>query len=106
MRARMRRVAATACASAAAMGVAAQEAAAQGGGGRVERLGDNTADLFSEILGPIVIILVAVVGLYAFMKREVGIAVSAAAIALFLGLFIFAPESAESLIKGFWQKIA
>jgi hypothetical protein len=90
----------------AALGALAQQAAAQSGGGRVERLGDKTADLFSDILGPIVIVLVAVVGLYAFMKREIGIAVTAAAIAIFLGLFIFAPDTAESLIKGFWQKIA
>jgi hypothetical protein len=90
-----------------ALGVWAAEAAAQGrGGGRVERLGENTADLLAEILGPVLIILVAVAGLYAFIKREIGIAVTAAAIAVFLGLFVFAPETAESLIKGFWQQIA
>lgn len=90
-----------------ALGLWAAEALAQGrGGGRVERLGENTADLFAEILGPVIIILVAVAGLYAFMKREIGIAVTAAAIAMFLGLFVFAPETAESLIKGFWQRIA
>lgn len=106
MRRRTRSVVMAAAAPLAVLAAFAQQAAAQSGGGRVERLGDKTADLFSDILGPIVIVLVAVVGLYAFMKREIGIAVTAAAIALFLGLFIFAPESAESLIKGFWQKIA
>jgi hypothetical protein len=90
----------------AALGALAQQAAAQSGGGKVERLGDKTADLFSDILGPVIIVLVALVGLVAFLKREIGVAVTAAAIALFLGLFVFAPESAESLIKGFWQKIA
>ncbi len=106
MRARFKRLAAVGCATATTFVVGAQDAVAQRGGGRVERLGENTADLLSEILGPIVIVLVAVVGLVAFMKREIGIAVSAAAIALFLGLFIFAPETAESLIKGFWQRIS
>lgn len=77
-----------------------------GGGGRVEQLGERTADLFSEILGPVIIVLVAVVGLVAYAKREVGIAVTAAAIAIFLGLFVFAPETAESLIRGFWERIA
>ena len=90
-----------------ALGLWAAEAQAQGrGGGRVDRLGEKTADLFAEILGPVIIVLVAVAGLYAFMKREIGIAVTAAAIAIFLGLFVFAPETAESLIKGFWQRIA
>lgn len=91
----------------AALGLWVAEAEAQRrGGGRVDRLGEKTADLFAEILGPVIIVLVAVVGLYAFMKREIGIAVTAAAIAIFLGLFVFAPETAESLIKGFWQRIA
>lgn len=74
--------------------------------GRVERLGENAADLFSDVLGPLIIVLVAATGVYAFVKREIGIAVTAAAIAVFLGLFVFAPESAESLIKGFWEQIA
>ncbi|GIK77728.1 MAG: hypothetical protein BroJett022_14180 [Actinomycetes bacterium] len=89
------------------LGVWVAEAQAQGrGGGRVERLGEKTADLFAGILGPVIIVLVAIAGLYAFMKREIGVAVTAAAIAVFLGLFVFAPETAESLIKGFWQRIA
>jgi hypothetical protein len=86
--------------------VGLEQASAQEGGGKVERLGDKTADLLSDILGPIIIVMVAVVGLYAFMKREMGIAITAAAIALFLGLFVFAPETAERLIQGFWKKIA
>lgn len=86
--------------------VGVEEASAQKSGGNVDRLGDNAADLFSDILGPIIIVMVAAVGLYAFMKREIGIAMTAAATALFLGLFVFAPETAQRLIEGFWKKVA
>lgn len=78
---------------------------AQQSGGRVSRLGERTADLLSDVLGPIVIVMVAVAGLYAFIRREIAVAVSAAMIALFLGLFVFAPQTAQSLIEGFWRQI-
>lgn len=80
--------------------------AAGGGRGNVSQLGNHTAQLLQEILGPIIIVMVACVGLVAFMRREIGLAVTAAAIALFLGLFVFAPHTAQSLIEGFWKRVA
>lgn len=81
---------------------AAQDGA---GGGDVQRLGDRTADLLQDILGPLLIVLVAAGGVVAFIKRDVGIAVTLAAVALFLGLFVFAPKEAQGLIEDFWRQI-
>lgn len=87
--------------------LAAAPAAAQdgAGGGDVQRLGDRTADLLQDILGPLIVVLVAAGGVVAFIKRDVGIAVTLAAVALFLGLFVFAPKEAQGLIEDFWRQI-
>jgi hypothetical protein len=87
------------------LGVEAAVAQGGEGGGDVQRLGDRTADLLQDILGPLIVVLVGAGGLYAFFKRDVGVAVTLAAIALFLGLFVFAPKEAEDLIEGFWRQI-
>jgi hypothetical protein len=96
--------AATSCALLAAA-LAPPGAGAARGGGDVSRLGDHTAQLLQEILGPIIIAMVAVVGLVAFLRREIGLAFTAAMIALFLGLFVFAPHTAQNIIEGFWRKV-
>jgi hypothetical protein len=82
------------------------EQAQAAGGGNVNQIGSKTAQLFRSWLGPLVIVLVGAGGLVAFFRREIGIAVTLAVIAVFLGLFIFAPTSAQHLIQGFWKKIA
>ena len=87
------------------LGAAVERAQARGGG-NVSQIGHKTADLFRSILGPIIIALVGVGGVVAFFRREIGVAVTLAVIAAFLGLFIFAPTTAQHLIEGFWKKIA
>ena len=66
----------------------------------------DTIPIWALLAATIIIVMVACVGLVAFMRREIGLAVTAAAIALFLGLFVFAPHTAQSLIEGFWKRVA
>ena len=85
--------------------VPAIERADAAGGGNVNQLGNRAASLLRTILGPIVIALVGVVGVTAFFKREIGLAVTAGLIALFLGLFLFAPQTAKHMIETFWRDL-
>jgi hypothetical protein len=78
---------------------------AEAGGRSVTQIGPNTADTLRSVLGPLVIVLVGAGGVVAFFRRDIGIAVTLAVIALFLGLFIFAPTEAKHLIESFWKKI-
>jgi TrbC/VIRB2 family pilin len=107
MRERATHLAAAVAAALGGLALAPASVGAAGGGrGNVSQLGNHAAQLLQEILGPIIIVMVACVGLVAFMRREIGLAVTAAAIALFLGLFVFAPHTAQSLIEGFWKRVA
>jgi type IV secretory pathway VirB2 component (pilin) len=76
-----------------------------GGGGGVERAGDNAADLISTLVGPLLIVLIGVVAIGAFIQRNVGLAVSATLVGLIAGLFIFDPNSAESAFKDVYEAI-
>ena len=86
--------------------IAGLDQAEAANGSNPSKIGDNAAKLLSDILGPIIIVMVAAGGLYCFFNRQIGAAVSLAALAFFLGLFVFSPETAQNLIEGFWKRVA
>jgi len=75
------------------------------GGGGVEQAGDNAADLISNLVGPMLIVLIGVVAVGAFIQRNVGLAISATLVGLIAGLFIFEPNAAESAFKDVYEAI-
>jgi hypothetical protein len=79
--------------------------AQKAGGGNVSRAGDNAADLITEIVGPVLIVLIGVVAIGAFMQRNTSLAISAALVGLIAGLFIFAPGSAEDAYRDIYRAI-
>jgi hypothetical protein len=89
------------------LGVGVEIAQAQkpgaGGGNSAERAGDNLADLISNNVGPVLIVLVGVFGLLAFTQRSIGMAVTAVLAGLFAGLFVIEPQSAEGLFKDIYR---
>lgn len=89
----------------AALAPAPAHAQKSGGGGGVESAGDNAADLISDLVGPLLIVLIGVVAIGAFIQRNVGLAVSATLVGLIAGLFIFDPGSAESAFKDVYEAI-
>lgn len=76
-----------------------------GGGESVRQVGDNVADLISDNLGPLLIVLIGAVGIAAFMARSIGQVVMIVIGGLFAGLFIIEPSGAESLFKGIYNAI-
>jgi hypothetical protein len=76
-----------------------------GGGQAVRDVGGNVADLLSENLAPLLIVLVGVIGIAAFMARSIGQLVMIVIGGLFAGLFIIEPSGAESLFKGIYNAI-
>lgn len=76
-----------------------------GGGQSVRQVGDNVADLISENLGPLLIVLIGTVGIAAFMARSIGQLVMIVIGGLFAGLFIIEPSGAESVFKGIYDAI-
>ncbi|MEK6328351.1 MAG: hypothetical protein AABM66_12635 [Actinomycetota bacterium] len=88
------------------LGFGVERAEAQkAGGGSVSRAGDNAADLITDIVGPVLIVLIGVVAIGAFMQRNTGLAISAAIVGLIAGLFIFAPGSAEDAYRDIYKAI-
>lgn len=88
------------------VGLGIERAEAQkAGDGSVSRAGDNAADLIREIVGPVLIVLIGVVGIGAFMQRNTGLAMTAAIVGLIAGLFIFAPGSAEDAYRDIYRAI-
>lgn len=88
------------------VGFGVEQAQAQkAGGGSVSQAGDNAADLISDIVGPVLIVLIGVVAIAAFMQRNTGLAITAAIVGLIAGLFIFAPSSAEDAYKDIYKAI-
>jgi hypothetical protein len=71
----------------------------------VERSGDRAADLMSEIIGPILIILIGAFSLVAMARREVGLALSAALVGLISGLFVFTPQVAQDVFEGVYKSV-
>jgi membrane associated rhomboid family serine protease len=86
------------------LGVARAEAQ-KSGGGDVSRAGENAADLITELVGPVLIVLIGVVAIGAFMQRNTGLAITAAIVGLIAGLFIFAPGSAENAYRDIYRAI-
>lgn len=82
-----------------------QAHAQKAGGGNVSKAGDNAADLITDIVGPVLIVLIGVVAIAAFMQRNTGLAITAAIVGLIAGLFIFAPSSAEDAYKDIYKAI-
>jgi hypothetical protein len=76
-----------------------------GGGQSVRQVGNNVADLLSDNLGPLLIVLIGTVGIAAFMARSIGQVVMIVIGGLFAGLFIIEPSGAESLFKGIYDAI-
>lgn len=76
-----------------------------GSGAQAERVGENAADLASDILVPILIVAVGAIALVALMRREVGMAISVALIGLIAGWFLMAPDSVERVFKGVYERI-
>lgn len=87
-------------------GLGVERAEAQkSGGGDVSRAGENAADLITELVGPVLIVLIGVVAIGAFMQRNTGLAITAAIVGLIAGLFIFAPGSAENAYRDIYRAI-
>jgi hypothetical protein len=78
---------------------------AGGGGARAEDVGGNAAQLLQGWIGPLLLIFIGVLACVALFTRNVGMAFSVAIIGLIAGLFIFAPESAESLFRDIYDAI-
>lgn len=76
-----------------------------GGGNKAERSGENLAELISDIVGPVLIVLVGVIGLLAFAQRSMAMVVTALIVGLVTGLFILQPESAESVFQSVYRTI-
>ena len=94
-----------------ALPAVAEEAEAQAdakggsGGSRAENVGGNAADLLQGWIGPLLLIFIGVLAFVALFTRNVGMAVSAMMIGLISGLFIFAPDSAETTFKNIYDAI-
>lgn len=73
-----------------------------GGGGKLSKSGDKGADLIAKIAGPVMIAIAGVVSVVAMVNRQIGLAVSAAAVTFLAGFYLFAPGSVEVAIKDFW----
>ena len=76
-----------------------------GGGQSVRQVGGNVADLLSDNLGPLLIVLIGTVGIAAFMARSIGQVVMIVIGGLFAGLFIIEPSGAESLFTGIYDAV-
>jgi membrane associated rhomboid family serine protease len=74
-------------------------------GGNVSRAGQNAANLITDLVGPVLIVLIGVVSIGAFMQRNAGLAMTAAIVGLIAGLFIFAPGSAENAYRDIYRAI-
>jgi hypothetical protein len=81
------------------------EAQKPGGGESAGKVGDNIADLISDNLGPLLIVLIGAVGIGAFMARSMGQLVMIVLGGLFAGVFIIEPAAAESLFKSVYDAI-
>lgn len=76
-----------------------------GSKGSASKVGDRAADLLRGWLGPILIALLGAITMVAFMKREIGLAITVLVIAVLAGLPIFAPGPTESMLKGIYNAV-
>jgi hypothetical protein len=89
----------------AALITAAAAHAAVKSGGRVSRLGDNTAHLVSGIVGPILLVAIGAIAFVAMVRREAGLAIAAIGVGMLAGLFIYAPDTAQQTFQGIYQAL-
>lgn len=76
-----------------------------GGASTATKAGERAGDLIRGWVGPVLIALIGVFALVALGKREIGMAVSATLIGLVAGLFVFAPEGAQSLFEDIYKAV-
>jgi hypothetical protein len=90
-----------------AIGTELAEAQKPGGGGgnTASKAGENLADLISDMVGPVLVVLVGVFALLAFSQRSIGMAITAVIVGLFAGLFILDPKSAEDMFKDVYDSV-
>ena len=77
-----------------------------GGGARASEVGDNLADLLTENLTQLLVVLVGVFGIAAVMSRSMGQALMIVVVGLIAGMFIVEPDIALSIFRGVYQTIA
>lgn len=82
-----------------------ERAEAQKGAGNVKRIGENSQDLLSSILGPLAIVLVGAFAISALFRREFGQVLVLSAIGLVIGLYIFAPNIVERVWQNTYRAI-
>lgn len=102
---RIHALAATTLVAALALSPAIAHAQKPGGAQSARQVGGNAAELISDNLGPMLIVLIGAVGISAFMARSIGQAVTIVVGGLFAGLFILEPSGAESLFKSIYDAI-
>jgi len=90
--------------AAALLGATATHAAVKSGG-QVSRIGDNTANLVSNIVGPILLVSIGAAAFIAMVRREAGLAVAAIGVGMLAGLFIYAPGTAQQAFQGIYQAL-
>ena len=76
-----------------------------GGSQSAEKVGGNLAELISDNLAPLLIVLIGAVGMAAFMARSIGQVVMIVVGGLFAGAFIIEPSAAETLFKSIYDAI-
>ena len=94
-----------ACALLAAVPSVAMAAKPTGAGSSATRAGDNLAELISDNLTQLLVVLVGVFGIAAFAARSIGQAMMIVVIGLFAGVFIIEPDGALNLFKGIYDAI-
>lgn len=74
-----------------------------GGPSSAEDVGGNLAELISDNLGPMLIVLIGAVGIGALMARSIGQMVMVVVGGLFIGFFLLEPSAGESLFNSIYD---
>jgi dipeptide/tripeptide permease len=85
--------------------VAIEQAEAAPGGGNVKKIGDNTADLASEILVPILIVVIGAIAIVGLVKREAGMVIAAVGMGLVAGFFLIGPKEVVDTFEGVYKAV-
>lgn len=75
------------------------------GGQSARQVGDGVADLLSDNLTELIIVLVGVCAIAAFATRSIGQAAMVVVVGLISGMFIIEPNAALNLFKGIYDAI-
>ena len=76
-----------------------------GAGSSATEAGNNLAELISDNLTQLLVVLVGVFGIAAFAARSIGQAMMIVVIGLFAGVFIIEPDGALNMFKGIYDAI-